>query len=222
MKTKAVIFDMDGVLFDTQKIYIETWEYAANEMGIENIHDAAYDCIGRNRNNIEQYLKNKFGLEFNVDEFYSRKDVWFDRIISHRGVPIKKGAREILKFLKDSDIKTALATSTGQKRAYSHLYEAGLFDMFDIKVTGNMVANSKPAPDIYALACKLLKESPKSCYAVEDSYNGIYSAYSCGLKTVMVPDMLMPNEETDKLCTMVCSSLLDFKKYLKAEFEQHR
>lgn len=219
MKTKAVIFDMDGVLFDTQKIYIETWECAANEMGIENIHDAAYDCIGRNRNNIEQYLKKKFGFEFNVDEFYSRKDVWFDRIIEQRGIPLKSGAREILEFLKKTDIKTALATSTGQKRAFSHLYQTCLFDLFDIKVTGNLVANSKPAPDIYLLACKMLKENPKCCYAVEDSYNGIRSAADAGVRTVMIPDMLEPNEETQRLCCAVYPTLFDFMKQLENELK---
>ncbi len=215
MKTKAVIFDMDGVLFDTQRVYVETWERAALEMNLGDISNVTYACIGRNRNNIEQYLRKSFGDDFAVDEFYSRKDVWFDRIIEERGTPVKPGVKELLEYLKENEYKIALATSTGQKRAFSHLYSTDLFDYFDIKVTGNMVKCGKPDPEIYLTACKLLRENPKNCFAVEDSYNGVRSASSAGTKTIMIPDMLEANVEMRGLCYCIFDSMNGFLEYLK-------
>ena len=233
-----IVFDMDGVLFDTQKIYCRAWEEAAGVLGIPDIGEPLRRCIGMNRNDQEAILGEFYSKDFPFDDFYREKDLAFDRILSLRsrrdgkrlgekdlafdrilslGVPLMKGTREILEFLKKNGAKVAIASSSRVGMVEDNLKNTGLTGFFDKIVGGNLVTHSKPDPEIYLKACELLGVKPEETFAVEDSYNGIRAASAAGMKVIMVPDVQPPTEETDALIYGKFDSLLDFMNYLDKE-----
>lgn len=211
-----IVFDMDGVLFDTQKIYCRAWEEAAGVLGIPDIGEPLRRCIGMNRNDQEAILGEFYSKDFPFDDFYREKDLAFDRILS-LGVPLMKGTREILEFLKKNGAKIAIASSSRVGMVEDNLKNTGLTGFFDKIVGGNLVTHSKPDPEIYLKACELLGVKPEETFAVEDSYNGIRAASAAGMKVIMVPDVQPPTEETDALIYGKFDSLLDFMNYLDKE-----
>lgn len=211
-----IVFDMDGVLFDTQKIYCRAWEEAAGVLGIPDIGEPLRRCIGMNRNDQEAILGEFYSKDFPFDDFYREKDLAFDRILS-LGVPLMKGTREILEFLKKNGAKVAIASSSRVGMVEENLKNTGLTGFFDKIVGGNLVTHSKPDPEIYLKACELLGVKPEETFAVEDSYNGIRAASAAGMKVIMVPDVQPPTEETDALIYGKFDSLLDFMNYLDKE-----
>lgn len=208
-----VVFDMDGVLFDTQKIYCRAWEIAAEVLGIPDISEPLIKCIGMNRNDQEKLLNSYYDDSFPFEDFYREKNIAFDRILA-QGVPVKPGTRELLKFLRDKGARVALASSTRMSLISENLKNTGLTDYFDRIISGDSVTHSKPAPEIYTKACGILDVAPAETYAVEDSYNGIRSAAAAGMKVIMVPDMQPPTDEIDALVYKRFDSLFGFMEYL--------
>ena len=145
-------------------------------------------------------------IELSTPEFLSIKQN-FEHIKEH-GLSLKKGAVELLTFLKEKGIQTAVATATDLERTKKYLTELGIVSYFDELVSATMVEYGKPAPDIYQYACKQLGRKPEECMAVEDSPNGVTSAYLAGCKVVMVPDQTQPDEETKKMLYAKVESLL--------------
>lgn len=211
-----IVFDMDGVLFDTQKIYCRAWEEAAGILGIPDIKEPLTRCIGMNRSDQEAILEAYYHGDFPFDDFYREKDRAFDRILA-LGVPLMKGTREILEFLREKGARVAIASSSRVSMVEDNLKNSGLTEYFEKIVGGNLVAHSKPDPEIYLKACVLLGVKPEETYAVEDSYNGIRAASAAGMKVIMVPDMQPPTEETETLVYKRFDSLLEFRDYLNRE-----
>ena len=218
----SVVFDMDGVLFDTQKVYVRTWEEVAKILHIENFEVPLKLCIGRNRIDQVDILKSHCGEDFPFDEFYELKEQIFNKHIDEEGVPLMKGTKEMLVTLKKLGARVAIASSSRDDVVKHHLEETGLTDYFDIIVGGNQVEHSKPSPDIYLKACEKLSVNPKETFAVEDSYNGIRSAVAAGLKTIMIPDTLPPTKEFDEVLERRFTSLMELADYftLKALMER--
>lgn len=212
---EAIVFDMDGVLFDTQKIFVRSWFKTAKKLGIKDIDKPAYVCIGQNRADTNAYLKSFYGEDFDTDEFQRVKVEFFKQELRDNGVPVMKGAGEILEYLKSSPYKVALASSSRKEQVLENLRETGLESFFDLIVTGDMVAHSKPSPDIYLKACELLGVSPQNAIAVEDSYNGLRAAHTAGMLPVMIPDMQPVTEEIKPILYKVFDSLIDMRDYLK-------
>ena len=209
-----IVFDMDGVLFDTQKLYIKAWHEVADILGIPNISEPAYLCIGRNEDDQTEILDKYYPNGFPYEKFKKLKR---EKLLSYveKDVPLMKGTKELLEYLKEIGAKVAIASSTRQSVIRHHLELTGLTGYFEKIISGDMVEHSKPAPDIYLMACKELGVEPFEAFAVEDSYNGIRSAAAAGLKTVMIPDMQPYNEEMQKLVHGCFENLLVFKEYLK-------
>lgn len=212
---KAVIFDMDGVLFDTERLCMESWCVLAKEQGIPDMEIVFPKCIGRNAADTEEIVTDYYGEGFDYDTFRKKASDWFWQYIKNNGLPIKTGVKEILAYLKQEGYVVGLASSTRYSSVVNHLEEAGIKDYFSVIVTGDMVEHSKPKPDIYLLACEKLGVEPAKAYAVEDSYNGIRSAHAAGMKPVMVPDLLEPDEEMECLSFLICKDLLEVLAYLK-------
>ncbi|MGN1144863.1 MAG: HAD family hydrolase [Acetatifactor sp.] len=212
---KAVIFDMDGVLFDTERLCMESWCVLAKEQGIPDMEIVFPKCIGRNAADTEEIVTDYYGEGFDYDTFRKKASDWFWQYIKNNGLPIKTGVKEILAYLKQEGYVVGLASSTRYSSVVNHLEEAGIKDYFSVIVTGDMVEHSKPKPDIYLLACEKLGVEPAKAYAVEDSYNGIRSAHAAGMKPVMVPDLLEPDEEMESLSFLICKDLLEVLAYLK-------
>jgi HAD superfamily hydrolase (TIGR01509 family) len=155
-----------------------------------------------------------YGEDFPFDEFDKQASDLFHAKYDGGRLPIKSGVREILDYLKSSNKKIALATSTKKTSVIRRLSEAGLLEYFDEIVTGDMVTHSKPHPEIYLFACEKIGVKPEDAYAIEDSYNGIRSATSGGLRTIMVPDLLPANDEMHELAETILNDLNEVIEYL--------
>ncbi len=196
MKIKGIIFDMDGVLLDTEKLYVRFWCEAGRACGYpyEEKHALATRSLGRPFA-IER-LRGFFGDGFDYDAVRNKRIELMDRYIAENGVEAKPYAAEALRTLKEKGLRLALATATPPERAERYLSQTGLIGYLDKIVCASMVARGKPEPDIYLRASGELALEPGECIAVEDSPNGILSAYRAGCVPVMVPDMDEPDEET--------------------------
>ncbi len=211
---KAVVFDMDGVLFDTEKLCMDSWCTIAKEQNVPDMEEVFPKCIGRNAKDTEKIIYEHYGKDFDYEGFCKITSEWFWNYVEEKGLPVKIGVREILDYLQKEGYAIGLASSTKYSSVMHHLAEAKITDYFSVVVTGDMVEHSKPNPDIYLLACERLGVSPKEAYAIEDSFNGIRAAYGAGMKPIMVPDLLSPDEEMEKLSTLICKDLLEVMERL--------
>ncbi len=214
---EAVVFDMDGVLFDTERIGCECWEEAGRRMNLGDISEGVKGCMGRNKNDITILMYSLYGKDFPFDEFYGLTHTLMEQQIEQEGIPLKEGVREILDYLNRKGYKVGLASSAGRKSVMRNLEQTGLTHYFHQIITGDMVEHSKPAPDIYAKACEALAVAPENAVAVEDSFNGIYSAYRAGMKAVMVPDMVKPTPEIEAMLYRKFTSLSEALDYMKSK-----
>lgn len=212
---KAVVFDMDGVLFDTEILCMKSWLAVAERNHLQGMEEVFPKCIGLNSNDSRQIVLEAYGKDFDYPRFREQAAAWQREYLEQYGLPVKPGMEEILDWLKNSHYKVALASSTRSSSVFSHLQQAGIRDAFSVVITGDMVEHSKPRPDIYLLACRELGVKPEEAYAVEDSPNGIRSAYGAGMKAVMVPDMIQPDEEMRRLSTVILKDLREVLAYLK-------
>lgn len=207
----AFIFDMDGILFDTEKLYNEAW-YAAGErfnLDILTLDIIIKGCVGLNKTDTKKFVLSHTDENFPFHDFIQCAHDIFSEYIKKQGVPVKTGVRELLDYLKKTGYKTAIASSSSKKSILSHLDNTGLTDKFDAIISGDMVENGKPNPEIYLKAAAAINYSPIDCFAFEDSYNGIRSAYHAGMKTVMVPDLLSPTEEIRQMLYAEYKSMLN-------------
>lgn len=207
---KAVIFDMDGVLIDTEKHYNAAWCEAAHMAGFDDFkREHALMLRSCDAGLASEMMKDIFGAGF---DYYAIREVR-RRLVAQRleryGLEKKPGIDEILAFLHESGIKAAVATATPIGLTLQHLEQIGVKDQFDKIVSAKQVAHGKPAPDVYLYACGQIGEEPSECIAVEDSPNGIKSAYAAGCRPVMVPDLTPPDEEIRPMLYAVVDSLAD-------------
>lgn len=206
-KIKAVIFDMDGVLIDTEKHYNAAWCEAARMAGFDFKREHALMLRSCDAQLAAKMMKDIFGAGF---DYFAIREVR-RRLVAERleqyGLEKKPGIDEILAFLHERGLKAAVATATPLELTLQHLESIGVRDQFDKIVSAKQVAHGKPAPDVYLYACEQIGEKPPDCIAVEDSPNGIKSAYAAGCKPVMVPDLTPPDEELQPLLYAVVDTL---------------
>lgn len=214
---KAVVFDMDGVLFDTEIVCMKAWMAVAGKNGMPDMEEVFPKCIGLNSNDSRQIVMKAYGEDFDYPRFRQEAADWFQAYMKENGLPIKPGVPEILRWLKDAGYTVGLASSTRSSSVFSHLEQSGFRDYFQTVVTGDMVEHSKPRPDIYLLACRALGVEPEQAYAIEDSPNGIRSAHAAGMRPIMVPDMIAPDEEMRKLSFLIRKDLFEVLEYLRKE-----
>ena len=210
---KGIIFDMDGVILDSETISDRTWFAAAKEFKLEINIDLINACRGTNKNDTIAIFKKYYGKDFDGDGFLARTSELFHKIEVEEGIPLMPYAKEILEYLKPR-YTLALASSTRGPTVERQLRSAGVIDFFKTRTTGEMVIHSKPNPEIYLMACRSVNLEPSECYAIEDSLNGIKSAYAAGLKPIMVIDKIQPTEEIKKTCAAVLDSLEGLKSIL--------
>ncbi len=192
---KAVIFDKDGTLHDTEQVYHRAWRTAAEQMGVPNIMEFVAICTGTNFTRTAELWQEFYGDAFAFRPFWELRNAIYDQMIAEEGLPIKPGAYELLDYLKDNGYRIGLATSTNAPRVELHLEQSDMKKYFDAVVTGDTVPNGKPAPDIFLRTAAQLGISPADCMGVEDSFNGVRAVKAAGMHTVMVPDMIQPTKE---------------------------
>lgn len=206
-KLKAVIFDMDGVLIDTEKHYFSCWLQASKEAGFPFTREQALSLRSCDAGIASKRMKEIFGEGFDYYAVRERRRELVRQRLAECGLEKKPGAEETLAYLKKKGLKTAVATATPPDKTREYLAELGLLSYFDKIVSTRDVALGKPAPDVYLYACEKIGEKPADCIAVEDSPSGITAAYKAGLKPVMVPDLSQPDEELSRLLFGCVSSL---------------
>lgn len=206
-KIKAVLFDMDGVVLDTEKLYVRFWQEAAVSLGFPMTREHALGMRSLSREVGERQLKAFLGEDVDYMEVRDKRIELMSAFIESHGVETKPGIHELLAYLKEKGIKTSIATSSPLDRTKKYLSQVGLVDDFDALVSGHMVAHGKPAPDIYQYAAENLGLKPEECLVLEDSPTGILAAYRAGCIPVMVPDQDEPNEETRKMLYAVAENL---------------
>jgi len=218
MEIKAVIFDMDGVVLDTEKLYVRFWCEAANFYGYPMEEKHALSIRSLARPLASEKLKGYFGEDFNIDIVREKRIELMDSYIAENGIDLKPNAEYILKWLKEKGYKTAIATATPTDRAERYLKQVGVYKYFDKIISAKTVKKGKPFPDIYLKACEELSVKPENALALEDSHNGIKSASSAGCVTVMVIDLDGPNEETLELTYAVAEDLKEIKEILEEQY----
>ena len=214
MQYQAVVFDMDGVIFDTERLVIEFWKEVAKKHNIPNVEHTCIQCLGTNRVRTREIFLENYGADFPFDPYRAEVTELFNT--HYKGVPLptKPGVRELLSYLQEQDIKVGLASSA-QHLVRDEIGTAGLLPYFQTLVCGDMVEHSKPAPDIFLKACEILNADPTKSIAIEDSFNGIRSAHCAGMTPIMVPDQVQPTDEIRTLAFHVMPSLLDVLNWLK-------
>jgi HAD superfamily hydrolase (TIGR01509 family) len=203
----AVLFDMDGLVLDTEKLYTRFWQEAANALGYPMTREQALGMRSLNRGAGLAKMQSYFGPAVDYDLIRNKRIELMDAFVEQEGVTLKPGIHELLAFLKERGIKTAIATSSPIERTMLYLGSVGLQCSFDELVSGYMVEKGKPEPDIYLYAAEKLGVSPCNCMVLEDSPAGIVAAYRAGCLPVMIPDQDEPEEETEKLLYAKAESL---------------
>lgn len=214
MNVKAVVFDMDGVIFDSERLVIECWKVIAEKYQIEDIEAACFECLGINSTLTKELMLKRYGIDFPYDVYEEEMSALFHQRASDGKLPKKQGVIELLTYLKDKEVKIGLASSTDSEIVLRELEEGRLLGYFDEVVGGDMVSRSKPAPDIFLKASERLGVDPADIIVIEDSYNGVRAAYRAGMKPIMVPDLAMPTKEMEKICFKILPSLLEVKEML--------
>ena len=197
MSIRAIIFDKDGTLHDTEKVYLQAWKAAAEEFNVPDIENTVRDCTGTTIPWIAEYWAKKYP-DIPFEDYLPRRQHYYFGILE-QGVPVKEGAHEVLSYLKAQGYKVGMATSTPWDTVKDHLERTDMTGYFDTIVTGDMIEHGKPAPDIYLLAAQRLGVDSAECIGVEDSMSGVRSIHAAGMRAVMIPDMIQPTPEVEAL-----------------------
>lgn len=202
----AVIFDMDGVLLDTETLYRSAIVAACTEQGQQMPDHVHLSLIGTPKDLGDTLLLAHFGAGFDLARYHRSCAAHFADL-SRPVIALRPGAEEMLIWLQSTGIPRGVATSTGRATADAQLRAAGIRDRIDVLVTRNDVTNGKPHPESFLRAAAALNAQPARCVAVEDSYNGVRAASAAGMATIMVPDLLPPNAEMAQLCAGILPDL---------------
>ncbi|MBI9017688.1 MAG: HAD family phosphatase [Phycisphaerae bacterium] len=207
MTNKAVIFDMDGLIMDSERVARLCWQRAANDMGY-HIDDITFDNMtGANAHGVSLVLFDALGADLDYQNLKSTASSYIFDYVDNPGIPIKSGFAELMEFIKANDIPCALATSTYRQMAIYKLKASDIVDDFDAIICGDQVEKSKPAPDIFLKAASMLAIDPQDCIVLEDSANGIKAAKAAGMKAIMIPDLVKPTDEIMALTDMILTNL---------------
>ncbi|WP_049536418.1 HAD family hydrolase [Vibrio harveyi] len=193
MNFQAAIFDMDGLLLDTERVCMRIFQEACEAQNLPFYKDVYLSIIGRNAAGIEVIFRKAYGDD--LDRLHKEWRDRYDAVVKHQAIPVKEGVIELLEWLKEQGLPIAVATSTAKEVAKKKLELAGLSQYFDNLTTGCEVSHGKPDPEIYLLAASRLDIEPTKCLAFEDSNNGVRAAVAANMVTFQIPDLVEPCEE---------------------------
>ncbi len=215
MKFKAAIFDMDGLLLDTERVCMDIFQQACEELDLPFYKEEYLKIIGCNAAGIESIIKQGWGEDLDYPALNAEWRQRYNAIVKHEPIPKKQGVVALLEWLKKNGYRIAVATSTQNDVAKVKLQLAGLDHYFDVYATGCEVKNGKPDPEIFLLAAERLGVDPTDCIAFEDSNNGTRSAVAANMTTFQVPDLVTPCDEVKALGHHIQPSLVNVLDYLQ-------
>ncbi|HIW73978.1 MAG TPA: HAD family phosphatase [Firmicutes bacterium] len=196
---KAALFDMDGLMFDTERLCMRAWDYAGERLGLGKTGYMVLRTLGVNPEAADAIWREEFGSRYDRERLRAYTREYRARYFAENPVPVKPGLKALLSFLGAQGVRMAVVSSTPAPDVRFLLEKAGVAACFETMVCGDMVARSKPDPEIYRTACARLAVSPGDCIALEDSRNGLFAAWRAGCRPVMVPDLWQPDEETGRI-----------------------
>lgn len=208
-EVKLAIFDMDGLMFDTEMLTKRAWMEIGKTYNYDITLDFLLGLLGMNKTSISNRFKSIHGEEFPFDKLYVEQGKVVNRIIEEEGLGVKEGLIELLDFLDEKGIKKAVATSSSRERAERLLSIAGILDRFDRVICGDEVTKGKPDPEIFLTVCKKLDVEPKEAIVFEDSERGLEAAVAGGIKCVIIPDLVEPSEKHVGLAYAKLKNLLE-------------
>ena len=210
---KAVIFDMDGILIDTERISFNAFKEVLSGYNYKMDEQFYLTMIGRNTKSIKELMLKEYGNDFPFEEIYDKKVKIAVDTINRDGVIVKPGVHELIDYLNEKDYKIAVATSTRKERAHYLLEQIKIKNKVDYIICGDQVQNSKPDPEIFLKAAKGLNMSPEECIVIEDSDAGILAASRAGMKGINVPDMKKPDENMKKNAYKIFNNLIEVRDF---------
>lgn len=215
---KLVIFDMDGLIFDTERLSYESWKEAAKEFNIDFDLNLLYKLLGTNHESVRNTLHNEFENKINVDNYImERNNIYLSKIMNGE-VEKKKGIEELLKYLTDKNIKKAVATSSNREIAYKLLKDAGIYDYYDYILCGDEVKKSKPNPEVFLRVAEKLNIPANQCMVLEDSEAGTIAASRAKMTPVIIPDLKNPSEDIEKLAFKKLNNLEEVINLIEDSF----
>lgn len=217
---KNIVFDMDGVLIDTEALFMRCWKKLAEKLELPNVEEVARQCIGITVTQTEALFQKAYGKEHPCESYVQAANDIFYKYEADQGIPEKPGVHELFAYLKKENYRIGLASSTKEEAVRRQMKTVGILDDFDVIVCGDMVTKSKPDPDIYLKACEAFKGGPKECYAVEVLTRESVLPMQAGMKAIMIPDLLQPTPEILELTEQKLDSLLALKDFLESQKEK--
>ncbi|NPD68163.1 HAD family phosphatase [Lichenicola cladoniae] len=211
---EAAIFDMDGLLLDSELLAMEALLTAGAELGYDMPRSFCHSMIGSSLDLCRAMVAAKYGSEFPVEAYFKLQERHLHALVAQGKLALKTGVVELLDLLDQRGIKHAVATSSGRARTLHHLGIVGIARRFEHIITRDDVTHPKPDPEPYLLAASRLGVLPTACLALEDSHNGVRAAHAAGMRVIMVPDLLHPNEEMHDKAHRIMESLHDVIRFL--------
>lgn len=209
---KGAIFDMDGLMFDTEQIWQKNWKLIADEMGVTLAEEFKYNICGTSGALMNSVIEKYYGVEDGSGIAADCKKRVHDDLME--STPEKPGVHEILEFFRDAGVRIAVASSSSVEQIKRNLQNTNTEDFIEVIVSGTELKRGKPEPDIFLTAAEKLGIDPHECYVFEDAFNGVKAGRAAGCCTIMIPDQMQPTEEIRALADAVCASLFEARDLL--------
>lgn len=213
-KSWCFIFDMDGLMLDSERLSNRAWIQAAADLGYTLPEEILLQCVGCSLVQFEKTQKEYLGEDYPFEKAWDLKTMHFEELSMAGGIPLKDGLLPLLDLLEERGIRKAVASSTRNPQVEKRLKRTGLFNRFEVVVDGSMVTHAKPAPDLFLETARLLNVNPKTCLVLEDSYYGVKAANAAGMPVILVPDLVNPPEDILPRTIGVFNSLEQVRLFL--------
>lgn len=212
---KAVIFDMDGLMIDSERVTFEGYQHVLAKENLTMSEEKYKTLLGKPVKAVHDLFKEDYGPQYDVDQIIKDVHAYIAKRFETEGVPLKPGLVELLKYLKENNYKTIIATSSHRNRVDLIVKQAQIDQYFDDSICGDEVTKGKPNPEVFLKACQKLQVSPQDALVLEDSESGINAAYNADIKVIGIPDMKYPEEKYVKMTYKIMDNLFQVKDFLE-------